>query len=105
VLRELGSRADAPRWTPQEIAQRFAYLNDTKLATILGRLREGELLVYDSDGGQYQLSEGARVALAALATLIDFAGDDVELGYSPAVAPGRRWGSCRTTHSNTCWRA
>jgi energy-coupling factor transporter ATP-binding protein EcfA2 len=93
VLRELGSRADAPRWTPQEIAQRFAYLNDTKLATILGRLREGELLVYDSDGGQYQLSEGARVALAALATLIDFAGDDVELGYlTSQVAAGQAVG-------------
>lgn len=93
VLRELGNRADAPRWTPQEIAQRFAYLNDTKLATILGRLREGELLVYDSDGGQYQLSEGARVALAALATLIDFAGDDVELGYlTSQVAAGQAVG-------------
>ena len=47
VLRELGSRAEAPYWTPQDIAQRFAYLNDTKLNTILGRLREGERLSED----------------------------------------------------------
>lgn len=93
VLRELGGRAEAPLWTPQEIARRFSYLNDTKLATILGRLREGELLVYDSDGGVYQLSEGARVALAALATLIDFSGDDVELGYlASQVAAGQAVG-------------
>ncbi|QND83151.1 Uncharacterized protein ChrSV_0923 [Chromobacterium vaccinii] len=93
VLRELGGRAEAPLWTPQEIAQRFSYLNDTKLATILGRLREGDLLVYDSDGGVYQLSEGARVALAALATLVDFSGDDVELGYlASQVAAGQAVG-------------
>ncbi|WP_440028645.1 hypothetical protein [Chromobacterium amazonense] len=93
VLRELGGRAEAPMWTPQEIAQRFSYLNDTKLATILGRLREGDLLVYDSDGGVYQLSEGARVALAALATMVDFAGDDVELGYlTSQVAAGQAVG-------------
>lgn len=93
VLRELGSRAEAPYWTPQDIAQRFAYLNDTKLNTILGRLREGELLVYDSDGGHYALSEAARVALSALATLIDFAGDDVELGYlASQVAAGQAVG-------------
>lgn len=93
VLRELGARADCPQWTPQDIAQRFAYLNDTKLATILGRLRDGGLLVYDSDGGVYQLSEGARVALSALATLIDFAGDDVELGYlTSQVAAGQAVG-------------
>ena len=93
VLRELGARADAPSWTPQEIAQRFAYLNETKLNTILGRLREGDLLVYDSDSGHYTLSEGARVALSALATLIDFAGDDVELGYlASQVAAGQSLG-------------
>ncbi|BAK78425.1 hypothetical protein NH8B_3676 [Pseudogulbenkiania sp. NH8B] len=93
VLRELGNRADAPLWTPAEIAQRFAYLNPTKLDTILKRLREGELLVWESDGGRYQLSEGARVALAALATMIDFAGDDVELGYlTSQVAAGQAVG-------------
>ncbi|OWY37677.1 hypothetical protein CEK28_15725 [Xenophilus sp. AP218F] len=93
VLRELGGRAMQPQWTPQEIAQRFSYLNDTKLATILGRLREGGLLVYDSDRGVYQLSEGARIALAALATMIDFAGDDVELGYlTSQVAAGQSVG-------------
>lgn len=93
VLHELGGRADAPFWTPQEIAQRFVYLNDTKLATILTRLREGNLLVYDTDSGVYQLSEGARMALAALSTMINFAGDDVELGYlTSQVAAGQAVG-------------
>ncbi|WP_293761794.1 hypothetical protein [uncultured Aquitalea sp.] len=93
VLHELGGRAEAPQWTPQEIAQRFAYLNETKLNTILLRLREGGLLVYESDSGFYQLSEGARVALSALATLMDFSGDDIELGYlTSQVAAGQAVG-------------
>ncbi|WP_246542721.1 hypothetical protein [Paludibacterium yongneupense] len=93
VLRELGSRADAPFWSPQELAHRFSYLNAVKLDTILKRLREGGLLVWDSDAGVYQLSEGARLALASLATLIDFAGDDVELGYlTSQVAAGQAVG-------------
>lgn len=93
VLRELGARADAPFWSPQELAHRFSYLNAVKLDTILKRLREGGLLVWDSDAGVYQLSEGARLALAALATLIDFAGDDVELGYlTSQVAAGQAVG-------------
>ena len=51
------------------------------------------MLVYDSDGGHYALSEAARVALSALATLIDFAGDDVELGYlASQVAAGQAVG-------------
>lgn len=93
VLRELGARADAPRWSPQEIAQRFAYLNDTKLSTVLARLKDGDLLLWDGDAGLWQLSEGARVALSALSTMVDFAGDDVELGYlTSQVAAGQAVG-------------
>ncbi len=93
VLRELGARAEAPFWTPQELNQRFSYLNPVKLDTILKRLREGGLLVWESDTGLYQLSEGARVAMSALATLTDFAGDDVELGYlTSQVAAGQAVG-------------
>lgn len=93
VLRELGSQTDTPFWTPQALAQRFAYLNPVKLDTILKRLREGDLLIWQSDSGLYQLSEGARVALSALATMIDFAGDDVELGYlTSQVAAGQAVG-------------
>ncbi|WP_252346095.1 MULTISPECIES: hypothetical protein [unclassified Paludibacterium] len=93
VLRELGAQTDTPFWSPQELAQRFAYLQPVKLDTILKRLREGELLIWQSDTGLYQLSEGARVALAALSTMIDFAGDDVELGYlTSQVAAGQAVG-------------
>ena len=93
VLRELGCQTQSPTWTPQELAQRFGYLNPVKLDTILKRLREGDLLVWQSDSGLYQLSEGARVALAALSTMIDFAGDDVELGYlTSQVAAGQAVG-------------
>ena len=69
VLRELGSQTENPFWSPQELAQRFSYLNPIKLDTILKRLREGNLLVWQSDSGLYQLSEGARVALSALSTM------------------------------------
>ncbi|WP_229804661.1 hypothetical protein [Paludibacterium paludis] len=93
VLRELGARAEAPFWTPQELAQRFAYLNPVKLDTILKRLREGGLLVWETDTGLYQLSEGARIAMAALATLMDVTGDDAELGYlTSQVAAGQAVG-------------
>lgn len=93
VLRELGTQTDTPFWSPQALAQRFAYLHPVKLDTILKRLREGDLLIWQSDTGLYQLSEGARVALAALSTMIDFAGDDVELGYlTSQVAAGQAVG-------------
>lgn len=93
VLRELGCQTETPFWSPQELAQRFAYLNPVKLDTILKRLREGDLLVWQSDSGLYQLSEGARVALSALSTMIDFAGDDIELGYlTSQVAAGQAVG-------------
>jgi hypothetical protein len=93
VLRELGSQTESPFWSPQDLAQRFAYLNPVKLDTILKRLREGDLLVWQSDSGLYQLSEGARVALSALSTMIDFSGDDVELGYlTSQVAAGQAVG-------------
>lgn len=94
VLRELGTQTETPFWTPQALAHRFAYLNPVKLDTILKRLREGGLLNWQSDSGLYQLSEGARVALAALATMVDFAGDDVELGYlTSQVAAGQAVGA------------
>ena len=93
VLGELGQQADTPFWSPQALSQRFAYLNPVKLETILKRLREGGLLIWQQDNGLYQLSEGARVALSALATMIDFAGDDVELGYlTSQVAAGQAVG-------------
>ncbi len=94
VLREIGARADAPRWSPQELQQHFAYLNPVKLETVLKRLREHGLLVWDADNGLYELSDPARAALAALSTLLGFASQpDQELDYlTSQVAAGQSVG-------------
>ncbi|TJZ77675.1 hypothetical protein [Chitiniphilus eburneus] len=94
VLREIGARADAPRWSPQDLQAHFVYLNPIKLETVLQRLRQNGLLVWDSDAALYSLSEPGRVALAAVATLTQFADDDAELGYLTAqVAAGQAVGN------------
>ncbi|MBB5017841.1 hypothetical protein HNQ59_001111 [Chitinivorax tropicus] len=94
ILREIGGRAEAPRWSPQELKATFAYLDPTKLNTVLNRLRENELLVWDNDESVYQLSSSARMALAAIATLLGFSeDDDAELGFITAqVAAGQSVG-------------
>ncbi|MBM3117368.1 hypothetical protein [Jeongeupia naejangsanensis] len=93
VLREIGARANAPRWTPQELQSHFAYLNPIKLETVLARLRQNDLLVWDSDAQLYALSEPGRIALAAVTTLTQFAGEDAELGYlTGQVAAGQAVG-------------
>jgi hypothetical protein len=90
VLREIGARADAPAWSPAELEARFSYLDPTKLATVLARLREHELLQWDAERRVYAMSAHGRMVLAALATLLDFAAQaDAELGYLTAqVAAG-----------------
>ncbi|GLS03804.1 hypothetical protein GCM10007860_09490 [Chitiniphilus shinanonensis] len=94
VLREIGARADAPRWSPQDLQAHFVYLNPVKLETVLLRLRQNGLLVWDSDAALYSLSEPGRVALAAVATLTQFADQDAELGYLTAqVAAGQAVGN------------
>lgn len=94
ILREIGSRADAPRWTPQELDNHFSYIHVVKRDTVLKRLRDNGLLVWDSDEALYSLSEPGRVALAALATLTQFADGDAELGYLTAqVAAGQSVGN------------
>ncbi|BCL76505.1 hypothetical protein JHS3_22410 [Jeongeupia sp. HS-3] len=93
VLREIGSRAAAPRWSPQELQAHFVYLNPVKLETVLARLRHNDLLVWDSDAQLYAVSEPGRIALAAVATLTQFSGEDAELGYLTAqVAAGQAVG-------------
>ncbi|SFN80753.1 hypothetical protein SAMN05660284_02298 [Formivibrio citricus] len=93
ILREIGARAEAPRWSPQELQTHFAYINPVKLDTVLKRLRDNGLLVWDSDEQLYDLAESGRVALAALSTLIQFAEGDAELGYLTAqVAAGQAMG-------------
>ncbi|MCB1897523.1 MAG: hypothetical protein H6945_00655 [Zoogloeaceae bacterium] len=88
VLREIGQQADAPRWTPEGLRQRFAYLDAVKLETVLKRLREHELLLFGDDG-QYRLSDLGRNAVAALSTLLQFAAEeDAELGFLTAQLAG-----------------
>lgn len=85
VLREIGARAEAPCWTPAELSQQFAYLDPIKLDTVLHRLREHQLLLWDADARHYQLSRAGRTALAALDSLLQFGDDDdAELGYITA---------------------
>ncbi len=97
VLREIGARADAPRWSPQELQSHFSYINPVKLDTVLKRLRDNGLLIWDSDEQLYNLAETGRVALAALSTLVQFAEGDAELGYLTAqVAAGQAMG--RVSH-------
>lgn len=90
VLREVGLRADAPEWTPRELESHFAYLSQTKLHTVLARLREHALLLWDSERRVYQLSTEGRMVLSALSNLLAFnAEQDGELGFLAAqVAAG-----------------
>jgi hypothetical protein len=90
VLREIGARGHEPRWSPQQLEAHFAYVNSVKLRTVLGRLRENGLLLWDGDEGLYQIAETGRVALAALSTLLAFADQDAELGYLTAQVAGQQ---------------
>lgn len=93
VLREIGLRAAAPRWSSQELLNHFAYLNATKLETVLKRFSKDGLLVWDSDDQLYSLSTTGRVVLAAISSLTQFAEEDAELGYLTAqVAAGQAVG-------------
>jgi len=90
ILREIGARGHEPRWSPQQLEAHFAYVNPVKLRTVLGRLRENGLLLWDGDEGLYQIAETGRVALAALSTLLAFSEEDAELGYLTAQAAGQQ---------------
>jgi len=82
VLREIGGRGEQPCWSPQELRAHFAYLDPVKLETVLARLRERELLLFEGETGLYQVSPQGRMALSAISTLLKFGaveGDD--LGY------------------------
>ncbi len=90
ILREIGARGHEPRWSPQQLEAHFAYVQPVKLKTVLARLRENGLLLWDGDDGLYQLAEAGRVALAAISTLLAFAEQDAELGYLTAQAAGQQ---------------
>ncbi|MFT3736780.1 MAG: hypothetical protein QM776_17510 [Rhodocyclaceae bacterium] len=81
VLREIGARADLPRWLPDELRRHFAYIDPVKLETVLGRLRNNGLMVFGEDG-MYQLSDSGRNAVAAVSALLRFGeSEDAELGF------------------------
>lgn len=85
VLREIGARGADPLWSPQALQAHFAYLDPVKLDTVLKRLREHALLLWNSDRRTYQVSPEGRMALAALATLLQYAAEgDAELGFITA---------------------
>lgn len=82
VLREIGHRGERPLWSTQEIRAHFAYLEETKLQTVLHRLRDTELLVWDTETSLYQISPCGRMALSALSVLLKFSEEDGdEIGY------------------------
>ena len=90
VLREIGLRADAPDWSPRELETHFAFFATAKLNTVLSRLREHALLLWDAERRVYRLSTAGRMVLAALSSLLSFSGEaDSELGfYAAQVAAG-----------------
>lgn len=90
ILREIGLRADAPDWSPRELETYFAFFAPAKLNTVLSRLREHELLLWDAERRVYRLSSAGRMVLAALSSLLSFSGEaDSELGfYAAQVAAG-----------------
>lgn len=88
VLREIGQESEAPRWTPEALRRRFAYLDPVKLETVLKRLRDHDLLAF-ADDGLYHLSDLGRNAVAALGMLLQFsAEEDAELGFLTAQLAG-----------------
>ena len=94
VLREIGTRADNPSWSPRELEMHFGFIDPVKLETVLKRLREHDLLVWDGEKRSYQISPTGRMVLAALSTLLQFAAeDDAEIGFLAAqVAAGSATG-------------
>jgi hypothetical protein len=82
VLREISSRGDDPTWSPQQLQSHFAYLEPTKFATVIQRLREHALLVWDAEQSVYRVSEIGRMALAAVSSMLKFSPDEGgDLGY------------------------
>ncbi|WP_445145619.1 hypothetical protein [Dyella sp. Tek66A03] len=94
ILRTLGARAHAPEWTPAEIRDQLAFVEPVKLETVVQRLKDHELLTWDSETQRYRISPLGRKALAAVATLLEFERDDEDgLGYLTAqLAAGQAVG-------------
>ncbi|RPE77312.1 hypothetical protein [Vulcaniibacterium tengchongense] len=93
VLRAIGERGQAPDWSPQELREHFAYLDAVKFDTVLGRLRENGLLLWDGASQRYRISPVGRQALAAIGLLLQFNREGDELAYVTAqLAAGQAAG-------------
>ena len=93
VLRTLGARGEAPDWSPQELREHFAYLEPVKFGTVLDRLRDNGLLLWDAQALRYRISPVGRQALSALGLLLQFNGEGEELAYVTAqLAAGQSAG-------------
>lgn len=94
VLREIGHRGEHPLWTPQELSSHFAYLDETKLKTVLHRLKSTDLLVWNPESSYYQISPHGRMVLSSLSILLKFSEEDGgEIGYiTSQLAAGQALG-------------
>ena len=88
VLREIGLRASAPEWSPRDLQSHFAFINQSKLNTVLGRLREHELLLWDSERHVYQISSAGRMVLSALSSLLSFSTEQDGEFFAAQIAAG-----------------
>lgn len=93
VLRAIGERGAAPDWSPQELRDHFGYLDAVKFDTVLGRLRENGLLLWDAPSQRYRISPVGRQALSAIGLLLQFNREGDELAYVTAqLAAGQSTG-------------
>lgn len=98
VLRAIGERGAAPDWSPQELRDHFAYLDAVKFDTVLGRLRENGLLLWDAGSQRYRISPVGRQALSAIGLLLQFNREGDELAYVTAqLAAGQSTGRVAAT--------
>jgi hypothetical protein len=88
VLREIGLRATAPEWSPRELQTHFAFINQSKLNTVLVRLREHELLLWDSERHVYRLSSTGRMVLSSLSSLLSFSAEQDGEFFAAQIAAG-----------------
>ncbi|OIR14625.1 hypothetical protein GALL_44300 [mine drainage metagenome] len=88
VLREIGLRASAPEWTPRDLQSHFAFINQSKLNTVLGRLREHELLLWDTERHVYQISSAGRMVLSSLSSLLSFNTEQDGEFFAAQIAAG-----------------
>ncbi|MBD9369282.1 hypothetical protein [Xanthomonas sp. XNM01] len=84
VLRAIGERGQAPDWSPQELREHFAYLDQVKFDTVLGRLRDNGLLLWEAGSQRYRISPSGRQALSAIGLLLQFNQEGDELAYVTA---------------------